>query len=172
MHVLQYIAVKADSPEEAIDNVRTQLEHIMGESGSGATWYDWFITGGGRWNPESEPYTDGATNMIVSSKDSEAFEKVLAESIEARLSEFNRYRDEWNRSNVNLDSYFDEFDGTMDYSMTLYSLGKMIDMVQGEWDFNSYFYDIEHWSSNPLHMNKDRINNDTVWYLVPVDFHF
>ena len=145
---------------------------MLGNDGSTTSWYDWFITGGGRFNPDSDPYRDGETNMVVSSKDSEAFEKILAESIEARVSEFNRYRDEWNRTNVNLDSYLDEYKGDMDYSMTLYSLGKMIDMVQGQWDFNSYFYDLENWSTNPVHMNKDRINNGTVWYLVPVDFHF
>jgi hypothetical protein len=56
--------------------------------------------------------------------------------------------------------------------MKLYTLGKMIDMVQGDWDFNSYFYDLENWSTNPVHMTKDRINNGTLWFLVPVDFHF
>jgi len=172
MHVLQYIAVKADSPEEAIINVRTSLESIMGEFGSGSTWYDWFITGGGRFNENSDPYTDGDESMVVSSQDSETFEKIIVECIESRMSEFNRYRDEWQRVNINLESYFDEFQGDMDYSMQLYPLGKMIDMVQGEWDFNSYFYDIESWSTNPLHMNKDRINNGTLWFLVPVDFHF
>ena len=172
MHVLQYIAVKADSPEEAIDLVRMELEVVMGESGSGATWYDWFVTGGGRFNSNSDPYTDGDESMIVSSHDSEAFEKVVVECIEARMREFRRYVEEWKKANINLDSYFEEFEGTMDYSMKLYSLGKMIDMAQGEWDFNSYFYDLANWSTNPVHMNKDRIENDTLWFLVPVDFHF
>jgi len=172
MHVLQYIAVKADSPEEAIDNVRTELESQMGESGSGATWYDWFVTGGGRFNQESDPYTDGQINMVVSSKDSEAFELILNDCIEARMSEFRRYVEEWKKANINLDSYFEEFDGAMDYSMKLYSLGKIIDMAQGEWDFNSYFYDLANWSTNPIHMTKDRINNGTLWFLVPVDFHY
>ena len=172
MHVLQYIAVKADSPEEAVDNVRFQLESMLGNDGSTTSWFDWFVTGGGRFNSENDPYTEGTTNMVVSSKDSEAFEKIIEESIETRLSEFRRYREEWERSNINLSSYFDEYDGTMDYSMKLYSLGKMIDMAQGEWDFNSYFYDLDNWSTNPVHMTKDRINNGTVWYLVPVDFHF
>ena len=172
MHVLQYIAVTADSPEEAIDNVRFQLESMLGNDGSTTSWFDWFVTGGGRFNADSEPYTDGATNMVVSSKDSEAFEKIVEESIETRLSEFRRYRLEWEQSNLNLSSYFDEYDGTMDYSMKLYSLSKMIDMAQGQWDFNSYFYDLDNWSTNPVHMTKDRINNGTVWYLVPVDFHF
>ena len=172
MHVLQYIATKAESPEEAIENVRTELESQMGEFGSGSTWYDWFVTGGGRFNQDSDPYTDGQTNMIVSSHDSEAFENTLVECNEARMAEFNRYRDEWNRSNVNVEGVFDEFDGAMDYSMRLYGIGKMIDMVQGDWDFNSYFYDIDNWSTNPVHMTKDRIENGTLWFLVPVDFHF
>jgi hypothetical protein len=171
MHVLQYIAVKADSPEEAIDNVRMELESQMSDDGGGM-WYDWFVTGGGRFNPNSDPYTDGDESMIVSSKDSEAFEKTIVESIESRMTEFRRYVEEWKKANINLDSYFEEYDGAMDYSMKLYSLGKMIDMVQGDWDFNSYFYDLDNWSTNPIHMTKDRINNGTLWFLVPVDFHF
>lgn len=172
MHVLQYIAVKADSPEEAIDQVRVELESMLGNDGSTTSWYDWFVTGGGRFNPNADPYKDGDESMVVSSQDSEAFEAILVEAIEARMTEFRRYRAEWERSNINLDSYFDEFDGDMDYTMKLYPLGKMIDMVQGQWDFNSYFYDLENWSTNPVHMTKDRINNGTLWFLVPVDFHF
>jgi hypothetical protein len=172
LHILQYIAVKADSAEEAIDNVRTELENQMGEIGSGVTWYDWFVTGGGRFNPDSDPYTDGQTNMIISSQDSEAFEQTLVECIGNRVTEFNRYRDEWNRSNVNLEATLDTYEGTTDYSMSLYPIGKMVDMLQGEWDFNSYFYDLDNWSTNPIHMNSDRINNGSLWFLVPVDFHF
>jgi len=172
MHVLQYIAVKADSPEEAIDQVRERLQDILGDEYGGGAWYDWFVTGGGRFNTDNDPYTDGAINMIVSSKDSEAFELILKDCVEARMSEFNRYRDEWNRSNINLDGVFDEFDGAMDYSMRLYGIGRMLGMIQGDWDFNSYFYDLANWSTNPVHMNKDRIENDTLWFLVPVDFHF
>jgi len=172
MHVLQYLAVKADSPEEAIDQVRERLQDILGNEYGGGAWYDWFVTGGGRFNTDNDPYTDGAINMIVSSKDSEAFELILKDCVEARMSEFNRYRDEWNRSNINLEAVFDEFDGAMDYSMRLYGIGRMLGMIQGDWDFNSYFYDLENWSTNPVHMTKDRINNGTLWFLVPVDFHF
>jgi hypothetical protein len=172
MHVLQYIAVKADTPEEAIDQVRMELESMLGNDGFTTSWYDWFVTGGGRFNSDNDPYTDGAINMIVSSKDSEAFELILKDCIEARMSEFNRYRDEWNRSNINLEGVFDEFDGAMDYSMRLYGIGRMLGMIQGDWDFNSYFYDIDNWSTNPVHMNKERIEVGTLWYLVPVDFHY
>ena len=172
MHVLQYIAVKAESPEEAIAQVGEKLQDILGNEYGGGAWYDWFITGGGRFNQESDPYTDGQTNMIVSSKNSEAFELILKDCIEARMSEFRQYVEEWKRSNINLDSYFDEYQGDMDYSMKLYSLGKIIDMAQGQWDFNSYFYDLANWSTNPFHMNKERLEVGTLWYLVPVDFHY
>jgi hypothetical protein len=172
MHVLQYIAVKADSPEEAIDSVREKLQDILGNEYGGGAWYDWFVTGGGRFNQGNDPYTDGAINMIVSSHDSEAFELILKDCIESRMSEFREYVESWKKSNVNLDSYFEEYDGAMDYSSKLYSLGKIIDMAQGEWDFNSYFYDLANWSTNPVHMNKERLEVGTLWYLVPVDFHY
>lgn len=172
MHVLQYMAVKAESPEEAIAQVEEKLQDILGNEYGGGAWYDWFVTGGGRFNQDSEPYTSGQTNMVVSSKNGEAFELILKDCIEARMSEFRRYVEEWKKCNINLDSYFEEYDGAMDYSMKLYSLGKIIDMAQGEWDFNSYFYDLDDWSTNPVHMNKDRVENDSLWFLVPVDFHF
>ena len=172
MHVLQYIAVKAESPEEAIAQVEEKLQDILGNEYGGGAWYDWFVTGGGRFNQDSEPYTSGQTNMVVSSKNSEAFELILHDCVEARMSEFRSYRASWGNANINLDSYFDEFDGNIDYGMPLYPLGKMIEIVQGEWDFNSYFYDLDNWSTNPVHMNKERLEVGTLWYLVPVDFHY
>ena len=177
MHVLQYIATKAETADEAYDNVETYLQNLLGNEPSGGTWYDWFIVGGGRFNTDNsedfmDSYKEGKTNMIVSTDNLDEFLAILERCIENRVSEFQRYRDEWQRANINLDSYFDMYDGDMDYSMKLYPLGKMIDMVQGEWDYNSYFYDLENWSTNPIHMTKDRLDVGGVWYLVPVDFHF
>jgi hypothetical protein len=174
---LQYIAVKAETADEAYDMVETQLQNLLGGEPNGGTWYDWFVCGGGRWNTQegdefTEAYKEGKTNMIVSSDNVELFEQIIVQSIDSRMIEFNRYRDEWQRSNINLESYFDEYQGDMDYSMKLYPLGKMIDMAQGEWDYNSYYYDLENWSTNPKWMTEDRINNGGIWYLVPVDFHY
>jgi hypothetical protein len=91
--------------------------------------------------------------------------------MESRMREFNYYRHQWEGSGINLEATLAEYDGTMDYSMKLYPVSKMIDMYQGEWDFNSYYYDLENWSTNPKWMTEDRINNGGIWYLVPVDFH-
>lgn len=177
MHTLQYIAVKAETVEEAYHQVETILQDMLGGEYGGGTWYDWFIVGGGRWNTEGnldymEAYKEGKTNMIVSSDNVQLFEQTVVDCIDSRMAEFKQYRSEWERSNINLEATLDEYDGDTDYSMKLYPLGKMIDMLQGEWDFNSYFYDLEHWSTNPIHMTKDRIDVGGVWYLVPVDFHY
>jgi hypothetical protein len=167
------MAVKAETADEAYDLVESKLQEDM-DTGS---WYDWYVVGGGRFNVSQdedwqEAYKNGKTNMIVSSDNVELFEQTVADCIDSRMAEFKQYRSEWERSNINLEATLDEYDGDTDYSMKLYPLGKMIDMLQGEWDFNSYFYDLEHWSTNPIHMTKDRLDVGGVWYLVPVDFHY
>jgi hypothetical protein len=63
----------------------------------------------------------------------------------------------------------DSYTGNTDYSMSLYPVAKCIDMLQGSWDFNSYFYDAETGSTNFQYM-LDKL--DESWYLIPVDFHF
>ena len=177
MHVLQWIATKAENAEEAIRNVEQHLESQMSGNDAPSTWYDWFVVGGGRWNTEegddfSEAYKSGKTNMIVSSENIEEFEATVSRAIDNRLAEFNDYRTRWEKSNVNINAKFDSYDGIMQYDFDLFSLKKMIDMLQGEWDYNAYFWDMDNWSTNPEHMTKDRLNVGGVWYLVPVDFHF
>jgi hypothetical protein len=173
MHVLQYLAVKAETTDEAYDLVDSKLQEDM-DTGS---WYDWYVVGGGRFNVSQdedwqEAYKNGKTNMIVSSDNVEEFDKIVAELIQYRVDEFERYRAEWKHLDVDLDRTLEGYFGVTDYSMNLYALGKMIDMLQGEWDFNAYFYDLEHWSTNPKYMNDDRNDVGGVWYLVPVDFHY
>lgn len=178
MHVLQWIATKAETADEAYHNVETHLQNLLGnEESYSSTWYDWYVVGGGRWNTGdsddfNEAYKSGKTNMIISSDIREEFQARLDICMEYRLAEFNHYRNQWNKSDVHLIEKLDSYNGNMDYSMELYPLGKMIDMLQGEWDFNSYFYDLENWSTNPIHMQKDINDVGGVWYLVPVDFHF
>jgi hypothetical protein len=174
MHILQWIATKAETADEAYDNVESQLQTILNDS---PDWYDWYVVGGGRFNMTEDEsfegaYKEGKTNMIISSDNREAFDERVAKCIQYRVDEFNRYRDEWSNSAVSLSEYLDGYDGNIDYSFNLYPLGKMIDMVQGKWDYNSYFYDLEHWSTNPKHMQSDINDVGGVWYLVPVDFHF
>ena len=175
IHVLHWVAVEADSKEDALGTARMQLESIMGEEGSGATWYDWFVSGGGRWNPnEGSQYDDNDYSMVISAYEAgnDVFTDKINKCLESRMREFNDYRESYNKAEIDLNAKLDTYTGVMDYSFDLYPLKKMIDMIQGEWDFNSYFFDLTSWSTNPKYI-LDKIEKDSKdIYLVPIDFHF
>jgi hypothetical protein len=175
MHVLQYIAVMAYDKDEAFRSVKYNLELELGNGESTTnSWYDWFVAGGGRWNPNPDSqYDDSDQSMVISYKESPDEYKAMVDSmISNRLDEFNGYRKSFEEKGVDLNAKLDSYTGVMQYDFELYPLAKMIDMLQGQWDFNSYFYDMEHSSTNPEHMLNILDIKPEMWYLVPVDFHF
>jgi len=181
MHVLQWIAVKSPNSfdieeldsckEEAFDIVKAKFEEMYSESEGLGGWSDWFIVGGGRWNPNPDSqYKEDDHSMVISyGENAELFTKTVSEAIESRMSEFNNYRKSYDENNTEITAELDKYNGTTEYSFSLYPLAKMIDMLQGKWDMNSYFYDLYNWSTNPKFM-LDSV--DDSWYLIPVDFHF
>jgi hypothetical protein len=182
MHVLQWIAVKptdkfeaefADTcKEEAFDIVKSKFEEMYSESEGLAGWSDWYVVGGGRYNsnPDNQYEEKNAWNDVISyGENPELFISTINRAIESRMSEFSGYRERFEQQKIDLKEKFDNYDGSMDYSMELYDLSKCIDMLQGKWDMNSYFYDLNSWSTNPKWV-LDTLGDS--WYLVPVDFHF
>jgi hypothetical protein len=175
MHVLQRIAVQADSKDEAFRNVKYTLEQELGNNEySSNAWFDWFVTGGGRWNPnEGSQYNDDDQSMTISyDEEPDKFLAQVALAIQSRVEEFNRYRQHFNDKNVDINAKLDSYDGSTDYSFDLYDLNKMIDMLQGKWDFNSYFFDMTSQSVNEKFMLESIDKGNKNWYLVFVDFHF
>lgn len=174
MHVLQRIAVQADNKDQAFRSVKNYLENNMGDEYNLSSWYDWFVTGGGRWNanPDSQ-YDDEDQSMTISYDDNpQAFLAAVNNAIDERMSEFNQYRQSFNTKNVDINSVLDSYNGQMDFGFQLYELYKMIDMTQGKWDFNSYFYDMYHETTNTKYMLESIDTGNKNWYLVFVDFHF
>ncbi len=175
MHVLQRIAVIADDKDQAFRTVKDTLESELGNNDySSNAWFDWFVTGGGRWNPTPDSqYDDNEQSMTISyEEDPDKFTSEVNDSIQGRIEEFNTYRKYFNDKNINLDEYLSSYSGHLDYSFELYELGKMIDMLQGKWDFNSCFYDMHHASVNTKHMLDSIDKGVKNWYIVFVDFHF
>ncbi len=174
MHVLQRIAVQADDKHHAFYSVKHYLEENMGSEYNLASWYDWFVTGGGRWNTnDTDGYDDDDQSMTISYDDEpRKFLDTVKEGIEARMAEFNLYRKHFNEKNVDINDCLDKYDGQMDFGFPLYELSKMIDMTQGKWDFNSYFYDMHHETTNTKYMLEDIDKGNKNWYIVFVDFHF
>jgi hypothetical protein len=172
MHVLQYIAVQSDDQDIAFRTVRdTLLSEQQGYESATNTWYDWFVVGGGRF-VEGNPYEESTDNIISYEEDPKTFLKQVEVSIESRMDEFKAYRKQFEEKNVDLNDKLDNYKGIINYDFELYPLAKMIDMIQGEWDFNAYFYDLENLSTNPEHMYKSIDLGNKNWYAVPVDFHF
>ncbi len=172
MHVLQYIAVQTDSEDMAMRIVEDTLNHELGiDEYEGSAWYDWFVVGGGRFT-DGDPY-QSSTNNIISYKDKpEEFLSMVDRMVINRLVEFGGYLSTYKNKNINLDEYLSSYSGHTDYSFELYDLGKMIDMFQGKWDFNSYFYDMHHTSVNTRYMLDSLDKLPDSWYLIPIDFHF
>jgi hypothetical protein len=181
MHVLQYIAVKPkgtfhideldEFKAEAFDDVKCKFEEMYSESEGLGGWSDWYVVGGGRWNPNPDSqYKEDDHSMVISYAETpELFVETINNAIQSRKDEFATYRDRFEKQNIDISASLDKYDGTTDYSFDMYELNKLIDMLQGKWDMNSYFYDLNNWSTNPKWVLD---NLDDSWYLVPVDFHF
>jgi hypothetical protein len=174
MHVLQRIAIQAEDKDEAFRTVKDTLEQELGNNEySSNTWFDWFVTGGGRWNANTDGYDDNDQSMTISyDEDPQGFLAQVALAMQSRVEEFNHYRQHFNEKNVDINAKLDSYDGSTDYSFDLYDLNKMIDMLQGKWDFNSYFFDMTSQSVNDKFMLESIDKGNKNWYLIFVDFHF
>ena len=180
MHVLQWIAVEADSKDEAYQITEENLQNMLGDFDMPTlTWYDWFVVGGGRWNTENDEsataaYTQGKTNLIISAKDDlEGFYTQVLRAMEDRKSEFDGYAKEVDLdvlTKIINDYNPKEFDFAAFQS--LYPIKKLVDMAYGTWDFNAYFYDMVNDTTTPKYLYDSLDNGNKNWYLVPVDFHF
>jgi len=176
MHVLQWVIVEADDVESAADVANGLLEEEMATGESYTSWYDWFVVGGGRWNVEEDESFlagyDTKTNMIIAFEDNpNAFNAKLQELIFYRIDSYNEYYEEVKK--LDIASLFDNYGGVMSYTSETYPLRKLIEYLDGDWNSDSKFYDLVHYSTNATHI-LSKIDNGLGenLYFVPVDFHF
>lgn len=174
MHVIQYIATQADSAEEAHSKVKHYLEIELGDGDNYNNWFDWFVTGGGRWaTGEENQYNDNYTGDVVHQSDPK-FEEYLDTAHKYRLESLNEYIEQARK--VNLTELLDNLgDFEFDHFKTgaeLYPVNQIYQMSMGTWNYNSYFFDTENDSTNRKYMRQSIDNGADNWYLVPVDFHF
>lgn len=175
MHVLQWIAVKSDDKDMAFRSVKNYLETNMGSEDSYSSWYDWFVTGGGRWNPNPDSqYNDDDQSMVISFEtDPDLFEERVLQSMESRKREFDDYAKDVNADIITkIISDYNPREKMFASFSEMYPLKKIIDMAYGEWDYNSFFFDCENDTTTPAYMFEDIDKGNKMWYLVPVDFHF
>ena len=181
MHVLQWIAVEVDeteTKEDALTSVQSNLEDMLNPDYQNG-WFDWFVAGGGRWNvgegdDHIESYKEGKTNMVIhAGTELDKFKERIATSLEARKEEFDRYVGHADVSIIDkVISDYDPAKPNYEHFQKLYELKKVIDMAYGEWDFNSYFFDLTNETTNPQYALEGIDKEPNAWYLVPVDFHY
>ena len=178
MHVIQYIATEADDKDQAFRRVKDYLETLMGNDFESPTntWYDWFVTGGGRWASGDNQYNDDY-QADVAHQDSPAFEDYLLTAhkfkLEATAAELKYARE------VDMTALLDSIESNQeglypmyDEANKLYPFKNLYGHLIGMWGPDSYFFDIHHDSTNPKHMRESIDNGSKNWYIVPVDFHY
>jgi hypothetical protein len=181
MHVLQWIAIEVDetdTKEDALLSVQGNLEDMLNPDYQNG-WFDWFVAGGGRWNTQEgddhiEVYKENKTNLVIhAGTELDKFKERISTSLEARKEEFDRYVEHADVSIIDkVISDYDPAKPNYEHFQKLYELKKVIDMAYGEWDFNSYFFDLHNETTNPQYALEGIDKNPNVWYLIPVDFHF
>jgi hypothetical protein len=175
MHTIQYIAVQADDVDHAFRSVKDNLETLLGNDPESPTntWFDWFVTGGGRWSTSEDSYDDNYQGDVVD-QDSPKFQEYLDKAKEFRQTTLEDYLKQANEIDyTNLLSEIaakpeDSFRG----GMQLYPIKKIYDITMGTWNDNSYYYDVMNDSSSMVHLKNSIDNGADSWYLVPVDFHY
>jgi hypothetical protein len=173
MHCIQYIAVQADNKEYAHGEVKGYLEGLMGDEHNLSSWYDWFVTGGGRWSTSDDPYDDNYTGDVVHQSE-DKFQEYLDTAHKFRLAQLNQHIEQAREVNLSdlLDKLEDFEHDHYKVGMDLYPVKKLYDMSLGIWDYNSYFFDIVNDTTNRKYLLEGIDNGADNWYLVPVDFHF
>jgi len=176
MHTIQYVAIQADSVDEAFDYVKQNLESQLGNDPENppSTWYDWFVTGGGRWAKVPEAQYDEDYRDEVAKQGTLLFAEYLDKAKEFRQTSLDEYVEQAKKIDYNKIINDINLSGGDDFraGMELYPIKKIYDMAMGDWDFNSYYYDIMSESANMVHLKNSLDNGAKDWYLVPVDFHF
>jgi hypothetical protein len=176
MHTIQYIAVQGDDVDQAFRRVKHELEAMLGDwpESPTNTWFDWFVTGGGRWaSGHDNQYNDDYQADVVD-QDSPSFQQYLDKAKEYRQTSLIEYVEQANKVDVAkiindvVVSGGDDFRSGMD----LYPIKKIYDMAMGTWDYNSYYFDIMNDTASMKSLQESIDNGAKDWYLVPVDFHF
>ena len=159
MHVLHWVAIEADDEKEAVSRVESRL--LEWESG----WWDWFDNDiGGRWAGNDWCKVYQGKDIAI------GLEKVKAN----RKDEVERTMEKIDLSELTSLTIGYEGDDvvTGDYSMNLWRIKKLAEMLSGHWNCDSYFYDLEYGDGVMSEVLKRIESNPDKQFLVPIDFHF
>jgi hypothetical protein len=180
MHTLHWIAIQADSKENAFGIVKDNL--LPNEDGYRlADWSDWHVVGGGRWNNVGDGYTD-QDNMIVSyAENPDKFKEVLSDIKQVRINQMNNKLIKLDEAFDNLKSDIVDYisndcklEDKKQFDFSRWEIKEAISILNNEWIPDSSFYDNQEFTSSLQYLEErlDKPEKAALQYLVPVDFHF
>lgn len=163
MHVGHLVLVEAESAEQAVAIVTDKLE-----DGSATPWSDWHQIGG-RWSDEfgGETYAIPFSDL----KAKEALEKFL----DYRTNSMKEYLEKV--KNFDLEDAVSNYDPKSKRSygedtMSVWYLRKLAEILNDEWQPDSYVFDAEYWSGNLKAFYERCELAPEMQFMVIVDFHF
>jgi hypothetical protein len=185
LHTIHYFAVEADSTDEAVRKVATEL----GE-GFIASWSDWYVIGGGRWNSDPDnQYTTADNDVIAYKVKPVEFQNCIEQIKIWQRTEIAKLIEQIDPDEITLNiknalaRAQDHLENKTSKSDTkqkeifalgfqLFLLRQVQDLMNGNYCPDSHYFDItgETVLFEPL---EQRLKTDPdKQYLVPVDFHF
>jgi hypothetical protein len=184
MHTLHYIAVEADSKQEAFDKVVSELKPSE-EGYRLASWSDWYVVGGGRFssnaNKENNPmagYSDDPTDVLGFAEDKDKFQEAITNVQKWKSHAMSKAIKEFNSDSFISDMKNYALKGGRSNSINenrmAYTVKDTATMMLGGWIPNSGLYDLVEYIAETLYLQKrlDKPEQAVRQYLVPVDFHF
>ncbi len=180
MHTLHWIAIKADSKENAFGIIKDNL--LPNEDGYRlADWSDWHVVGGGRWNNVGDGYTD-QDNMVISyAENPDEFKKVLSNIKQHRINYMNnkltKLDEAFDKLKSDIVDYISndcKLDDSRRFDFSRWEIKEAISMLGSDWTYDSGFFDNEEFTSELRYLEErlDKPEEAALHYLVPVDFHF
>ena len=182
MHTLHWIAVEAESEEQAYETVRAALTES-----SFASWSDWHVAGGGRWHSKGDQYQyeDDPSDVVSYKKDPDKFIEIVNGIVLRRqnaLLDLMKYmkqspetilyecRQKFMRNDIWPSPIIEQ--DTL--NMPLYYLNRLVSILNDDYTSESGLYDLVDYSASIKQLRERMLNEEASQkqYLVPVDFHF
>lgn len=171
MHTCHILLVEADSAEDAVDYVRSQL---MGDDPY-PTWSDWHEVGG-RWSGLFAGWDD--TKDVLGYTDNQILaEDIIKQFTDYRLAQIKLYKQELDKDGFALDKAIGEYDMNDNEKrfangMNLWRMQKLAQLLQDDWTCDSGVFDLKEGTASLTYFRERVTASPEKQFLVPVDFHF
>ena len=178
MHTLHMVAVKVDAEE--LENIKDEASHevhstLIGDERPYASWYDWFVVGGGRF-AEGDAYGNNYDNAIAYHNEPEKFIEKMDEVLGWRKSTATRMLNEIKEKDFDFaDSVENALNGKSEnrFDSEMWKALELSRIAMGYWTPDSHFFDLANGTASNEYILKDiEEGRGHEWVLVPVDFHF